>query len=383
MANDIYVSFGAETGALEAAFATAKAEAKATSAEMTKLANEMQKAGASADSDMGRHLVELGASLREAHDRMAEATEGMRAHKEEAGRTGEVLATLREDFMRLAELAGIPFTADAFKEWLNSTTEAAEKVERMAAQLGASTGEVQLLGAFAKLTGTDVEAMATQLERLQLALAKSTSALSPARAGLKALGIDAEEFRRLSIPQQFDELAEAVSRFADGATKTAAVQALGRGFVELLPLLDKGREGMDELNKAAKETGVIMSEQDVKALAEVREASNELGLAVQALGQDILLGMIGPIKTAIGWLTKFTEGMDAAVRAARSFGGFGNFIGMTEAGQAVGGDMTLPDLMSGVPDGWRGRNVTVHGRPQVPGMQLGRAVGGGGGGGSL
>ena len=127
---------------------------------------------------------------------------------------------------RELELAGITLGVEAFKEWVASTTEAAEVIERMSAKLGASTSEIQQIGAVAKLTGGDFGQMALQLERMQLGLAKSQSASSPARAALAALGIEAEHFRSLPIPQQLETLAEAFARFADGPAKTAAAMAL-------------------------------------------------------------------------------------------------------------------------------------------------------------
>ena len=57
---DIYLSFGAETGKLEAAMARRKAEVAARSREMRQTAAEMQKSGADMDSALSQSLSELG-----------------------------------------------------------------------------------------------------------------------------------------------------------------------------------------------------------------------------------------------------------------------------------------------------------------------------------
>ena len=314
----------------------------------------------------------LGAALSGAKTHMAELSAEMHGHAEAALEAGSALDRLGEFARRGLELAGITIGAEAFKSLVESATDAAEKVERASAKLGASVGDIQRIGAVARLTGSDFDQMNLQLERLQLSLAKSEKASSPARAALAALGIEAQKFRDLPIPEQLDALAEAFAKFADGPTKTAAAMALlGRAGAEMIPYLDRGRSGLEELKKAAEETGVILSNQDVKALAEAAEASKELGLATQALGQDIVVSLDGAIQQSIGLLTRFVELIDGAVRAARSFGGISGEIGLLEAGQALGSGVTLSgaglvhDRNLGA--GFGGASA----RPQVPEMQIG------------
>ncbi len=60
MSGDIYVSFGAETGELEAAMARSKAEVAALARELRQTANETQESGADIDSSLGKSLSEIG-----------------------------------------------------------------------------------------------------------------------------------------------------------------------------------------------------------------------------------------------------------------------------------------------------------------------------------
>jgi hypothetical protein len=371
--NDIYVTFSADSGPLEAEAAKARAEIRSLNVEMNALGRSMQSTGASMDSTLGQQLNALGSQLSAAKGKMAELGEEIRKHREEAGGLGETFAKLGEGVTQFAELAGASFGADAFRDWIAETIEAAEQTTRMAAKLGASTTEVQKIGAIATLTGTDLDRMAMSLERMELGLAKSESAASPARAALAALGIEADKFRSLLIPAQIDELAEAFSRFADGPNKTAAAMALlGRSGADMIPALDRGREGLAELNKTAQDTAVIMSDQDVKALTETQEASNKLSLAVKALGQDIAIFLNGP--SAINLVTSLATELDNATRSLRAMGAVWG---------AITGAIGLPDVGGG-------RDITVrrldmHDRnlgagyggvkAQVPEMQTGRGGG--------
>jgi hypothetical protein len=60
---DIFISFGADTGGLEAALAVTKAQVAQATRELTALGREMAKTGAKADSDLGQRVAAAGANL--------------------------------------------------------------------------------------------------------------------------------------------------------------------------------------------------------------------------------------------------------------------------------------------------------------------------------
>lgn len=100
MSENVYISFGGDTGALEAASAVAKAQVNSLAKEMRELASEMQRTSASADSDLGQKLNSLGGQF----------ACGLRRHlAEQLGKTseriGDSLARVRRGGCVLA-LAG-------------------------------------------------------------------------------------------------------------------------------------------------------------------------------------------------------------------------------------------------------------------------------------
>jgi len=309
--SDVAVTFGAETGDLEAALVSAKTEISSLAKEMRSLDADMHKAGVSADSDLGQKLKAMGAEMAEAKAHMAELKNELKEHTKGAEEAEEGVARFKEALIQLAEIAGIELGVAAFKEWVSETTEAAEKVEQAAAKLGVSTHDVQALGAVSKLAGGDFEQMQMQLERLQLSLAKTGEKASPASAALHALGINVAEFRAQPITGQINEMAEAFSKFADGPTKTAVAMALlGKTGADMIPFLDKGREGLAELNGIAERTGVIMSRETIEALSGTREHLNELSLAWTALSQRLYAVVNPAIDAVIKELTLLVEHAD-------------------------------------------------------------------------
>jgi hypothetical protein len=301
VADDIYVSFGPDTGPLEAASARARAEVRSLTSEMNSLGRTMQSTGASVDSNI-RSAWRFDTGGRAPRRRCEAHRHGSRpdgpGHGENAARPGE-----------------------------NGKRD---------------------LG-------------------------------SPGRAG--GIQIDVEKFRQLSPVEQMEELAEAISKFADGARKTAAIEAINCNLVEMIPLLNRGGEGWKELERAAESTGVIMSTKDVKALGDTAEASNKLSLAVKALGQDIAIFLNGPIGSAITLPTNLATELDDVTPAARALGtvwgaitnlaGLPHFDGGLDDGIGYNGTIPMHDRNLGA--GFGGFKA------QPKEMNLGRAKGGGGG----
>ena len=317
MSGDVYISFKADTGPLEAAFSIARAEVRGLQSELNRTGVEMRGATGAAAEELSQHLKEVAAALSQAKGQFAEVNAELKAHKAAAEEAGLSLKSLGEYAKRALELAGIAFSAEAIKEWITSTDEAAEHIERLSHQLGASTTEVQELGGVAKLTGTDFDQMVLSLERSTLTLAKAERATSPAAAALKAFGINIDEFLRLPILERLEVLADANAKFADGAGKTAADLAiLGRAGAELIPVLDHGRAGMRELEQATKNSGAVMSRDMVEALAKANEQTKTFDLAIGGLSNQMRVQLIPATDALIPRLTTLVEKFTEASKAA-------------------------------------------------------------------
>jgi hypothetical protein len=318
--SDIYVSFGGSTEALEASLASAKTAVSNLTRELAALSREQAATGASADSAIGQRMLAVAAQLSAAKNAVSSLKGELGGVGKEAGGIGQVaisVSTLGDSLKRMAEIAGIAFSVEAIKDWISSTTEAAEKIEQVAAKLGASPEAVQRLGAEAKLAGVDFAEMQTQMQRLQLSLAKTQEASSPAAAALRVLGVDVAEFRGASMTGQLDLLSAAVSRYADGANKTAAMQALlGRSGADMIPFLDRGRQGIEELNQAIERTGVVMSAETIAAFAKTKEDISEMSLAWQGFSEKLYSVVNPAVDAAIKEISRLIESMNVSdVRA--------------------------------------------------------------------
>ena len=286
MAADIYLAFGADTGQMEAGLAAAQAAVRATAAEMRTLASEMVKTGAATDSELGNRLAELGSKLADAKEHVTGFKEELKGTEGEGFIGGMVekvkgfLAPLNEAKMGLAELTEViaaAFAVEKIVEFIKQMGELGEATMRSSRILGLTPQQVGELNYALEASGVKLEDVQRALARWQVGLAQAQKGTGPVAEGLQALGLSASELVKLPLQEQLEKVADALAKFPDSPTKTAAVQALGRGFIEMLPALDAGGERLrdlfaefDAINPKLNETAPLLTQmkENATALAE-------------------------------------------------------------------------------------------------------------------
>ncbi|MGB6538609.1 MAG: hypothetical protein WBF58_21920 [Xanthobacteraceae bacterium] len=188
-----------------------------------------------------------------------------------------------------AEAVGAMYVADKTAEFIAQFGDMGEKIERATAIFGASTKDVQELQLANELAGGSAESFGALVDRLQQSLQRAQVPTSQQALALKAIGLSASQLIGVPLPEQFDRIADAVSKFADGGNKTAIVMALlGRGGAEMIPTLDLGRAGLDQMRQSAEDAGTVMSKGTVAALSETSHALTTMSASFSALGGTIV-----------------------------------------------------------------------------------------------
>lgn len=207
-------------------------------------------------------------------------------------------------------------------------------IEKSALDLGSALGVgIAGLGSALVAMGTFSAKAAFNLQRTALAadeLAQKTGASVEFISGLTAAG------RQFNISQETinagltryaqtlaitkggtadlqRELMSLANRFqgmADGPEKTRlAIQALGEEGAALIPILNQGAKGIDDLMRSAQLSGNVISSQTVKAAKELKVQMSELQLQMEGFANTIGGGVV-PV---------LIQGFGAANKAAREF----------------------------------------------------------------
>jgi hypothetical protein len=187
-------------------------------------------------------------------------------------------------------------------EMLKKTAEAGENISLSSKKIGIATDALQGLRFAAEESGVGAEALDNSLKHLARSAYEAATVGGAAGAAFYKLGVQAFDpltGKVRGADQILGDLADRFQRLPDGPQKAAlAMQIFGREGASMIPLLDKGRAGIEEMRKEAEHFGVVMSESTIASSVafekSIRHANDSLiGLRNTLAGP--LLRTVGPL----------------------------------------------------------------------------------------
>lgn len=185
-----------------------------------------------------------------------------------------------------------------------------DELSKAAQKVGMPTEELSALGYAADLA--DVE-----LGQLTAGLAKLTKFQSDAAMGTEknvalfdALGISFRNtdgtLRKTS--DVFRDFAQVFATLPDGASKTAlALDVFGRSGANLIPLLNGGAKGLDDMAQRAAELGLVVSQEAGRAAEEFNDRLSDLRLMVGGLAGSVATELLPDLNRLVGEFQNGTE----------------------------------------------------------------------------
>jgi hypothetical protein len=242
-----------------------------------------------------------------------------------------------------AEVVAEAFAVDKIKEFVEAQIGAGAQLKRTAEQLGTETDELQALQLAAGEAGVSVDAMTAGLRFLNRNLGEAAQGGEKALV-FKKLGIAVKDANGQIRPagDVMGDLADAIAEMPNAAEKTTtAMKLLGRGGVELIPLLNKGGEAFQEARKSMQELGGGMSKEFVESAEKAEAANVRLEFSMKGLKSTIANAMLPGFTDVVEEFTKVTVG---AVKFTKETTGVTTaliFFGTVGAVKAVSGLVPL------------------------------------------
>jgi hypothetical protein len=206
------------------------------------------------------------------------------------GRANSSIATFAKS--AAAGLAGA-LSVGAFVAAGRAALNFADDIGKMSQKVGMSTEALSKLTYAAKLSDVSMQELQVGVQQL----AKNMEAGSE---GLAALGISATDSagNLRSTAEVFADVAEAFANMEDGAGKTAiAMNIFGRSGAQLIPLLNSGKRGLNEMGNEAQRLGVVISQDAAKSAERFNDNLTRLQEAMSGIAQevtrDLLPSLIG------------------------------------------------------------------------------------------
>lgn len=224
---------------------------------------------------------------------------------------------------------------------ISSATRLGDTFDKMAIRTGASTEMLSALRFASEQSGASLEIVEKGFTRLSKNMFDSTLGLAEAKRGFEALGITVTKNNGelKSTDTVFLELAEKFKVMKDGAEKSAIANTIfGRSGVQLIPILNQGKEGIEELSAEAEKLGIIFSKDDAKAAANLTDDMNSLSksfegtfktLSIQMMPilSDIANSITGVITKITAWIKENPELTRVLTITTAALGGFMLLVG--------------------------------------------------------
>lgn len=222
----------------------------------------------------------------------------------------------------------------------------ADKLGKMAQQIGIPVAELSRLKHAAELSGSSLEGLSTSMGRLSRNMSDvAQGAGAEARRAFEQLGITVTNTDG-TLKSSTAVMAEMADRFAgmeDGAGKTAlAMQLMGRSGAQMIPMLNAGADGLNRMMQEADALGIVITEKTARAAAAFNDNLDNLRkimtgiwtqmaehllphlqrlseqLVAAANNSDLMKNMSSNLATALKWVADVAIRATAGIRGMRA-----------------------------------------------------------------
>lgn len=177
-----------------------------------------------------------------------------------------------------------------------------DNIDKASQKLGFSAEAYQEWDAILQHSGSSIDALSAPMRTLNKLAEEGSEAFVQ-------LGISQEELAGMSNEELFNATIAGLQGIADeGERSRLATELLGKGAMELGPLLNTTAEDTEAMRQRVHELGGVMSDESVKASAAFQDSLQDLGTAFDGLKRGLVGDFMPGITTVMDGLTEIFSG---------------------------------------------------------------------------
>jgi TP901 family phage tail tape measure protein len=212
--------------------------------------------------------IKAGAAYVELFTQRSRLTRGLNAASRQLTQWGTSVTAMGAKIAGVGGAALAPFLGAA-----RTFASVGSAMDRLSKATGQPVEDISRLVKVAQRAGVEVDDISGSVEELQLRLGEAVrDGTGPLSDTFEKLGIDAQQFAKLPVGEQFAKLADILNDLPTSQRQFIADEIFGGDAFRILPLLAKGG---DELRESL-EGVAAWSEEDAKAATAMQEAWNTL-----------------------------------------------------------------------------------------------------------
>jgi hypothetical protein len=197
---------------------------------------------------------------------------------------------------------------------LRTFSNAGHDLLELSERTGMSVEALSELGYAAVQSGADMDILERSVARMQKVIGSAGEGSKAAMTVLSHLGLSLSALKGLSPEEQFNQVAEALSRIHDPTQRAAvAMEMFGRGGTKIIPMLKDGAAGLARLREEAQRYGLSISTEEAERSERFHRVLKLLWMTVQRLAiaigdelapyvEDLATWMMEAVRGAIRWV---------------------------------------------------------------------------------
>lgn len=236
-----------------------------------------------------------------------------------------------------------------------------DAVEKASKRTGISAESISALAFAADQSGTDIKTLETGIKSMQRVLTDAAQGSASASDSLSDLGLTIDELRGLTPEQQFKLIAQRVSEIADPTNRAAvAMDVFGKAGQQLLPLVENGASGIEELMKEAQRLGLVMDTETATAAAQLndefgrmfgvlKQATVTIGAALAPVMHEVSQAIRENVTEVIRWVKANQQTVITALKVAAGVAAIG--VAVVAIGKVITGFASVLGAVAGAVKG--------------------------------
>jgi flagellar biosynthesis GTPase FlhF len=244
--------------------------------------------------------VRAGAAYVELFTRDARLVKGLNAAAARLKAFGASITALGARIAGLGVTLALPFLGAA-----KLFADMGSDILDMSQRTGVAVEALSELRYAAEQSGAGAEDLEKGLRTMSRTIIEAARGSASARRDLARLGLTIADLTGLSPDQQFELIADRLSRIQNPANRAAiAMEIFGRSGANLLPLLSTGAQGIQELRREANGLGLTMSTEDAQAAEAFGDALSTLWRSLKQVVFMVGAALAPTLKQIAEWITR-------------------------------------------------------------------------------
>ena len=243
------------------------------------------------------------------------------------GFTGPMDKASRESQKRMKEMqahakaagaaigVGMTVAAGAIAAFVKNSINAADETRKTAQAVGLSVEAFSGLQHAAALADIDTQTLKSSMSRLNVTLAEASTGGKQQASIFKAMGIAVKDSAGniRAGDEVLKDLAERFADMPDGVDKSAtAIKIFGKAGAQMIPFLNSGRDGIEELIEQAQKLGLVLTEDQAAASEQFNDSLTVLATVTRGASNSVAKDLLPTLNSLTGMMIDLAENTGTA-----------------------------------------------------------------------